>query len=128
MAAAGKEFVKWQTNSAKLRATMRREVPSDCDLMDDSETKFGKPGLIELKLDDVILVEEQGRPRLQWKMGRITEVQVGKDGKVRSCELITSNGTKLRRPIQRLVHLEFRVTVARESVKTSVLHVALVYG
>uniref|UniRef100_T1JN08 DUF5641 domain-containing protein n=1 Tax=Strigamia maritima TaxID=126957 RepID=T1JN08_STRMM len=42
------------------------------------------------------------------RRGRITEVRVGKDGKVRSCELITSNGTKLRRPIQRLVHLEIQ--------------------
>uniref|UniRef100_T1IYK4 DUF5641 domain-containing protein n=1 Tax=Strigamia maritima TaxID=126957 RepID=T1IYK4_STRMM len=66
----------------------------------------GKAGNTELKVDDVVLIEEQCKPRLHWKMGRVDNVHIGRDGKVRSCELVTAEGGRLRRPIQRLIHLE----------------------
>uniref|UniRef100_T1IJY7 DUF5641 domain-containing protein n=1 Tax=Strigamia maritima TaxID=126957 RepID=T1IJY7_STRMM len=60
----------------------------------------------ELKLGDVVLVEEQFKPRLKWKMGQVSEVRHGRDDRVRSCELTLAGGGVLRRPIQRLVQLE----------------------
>lgn len=39
----------------------------------------------DLKPGDVVLINEDKLPKHLWKMGRITDVYLGRDGKVRSC-------------------------------------------
>lgn len=61
---------------------------------------------VSIHLGDIVLIEERNAPRQMWKLGRVIQLFQGKDGKVRSCEVRTSAGTTLRRPIQLLYHLE----------------------
>uniref|UniRef100_T1J6R9 DUF5641 domain-containing protein n=1 Tax=Strigamia maritima TaxID=126957 RepID=T1J6R9_STRMM len=73
----------------------------------DLKLQSHRPKHEELKLGDVVLVEEQFKPRfLRWKMGRVSEVRCGRDDRGRSCELTLAGGGVLRRPIQQLVRLE----------------------
>ena len=58
-----------------------------------------------IKEGSVVLVREDGIPRLQWPIGVITKLYPGKDGVVRAVDLKTARGT-LTRPIQRLHSLE----------------------
>lgn len=58
----------------------------------------------DLEVNDLVLVEDQGK-RTMWPMARVTEVTRGRDNHVRSVTLKTRNGF-IRRPVQRLVHLE----------------------
>ena len=53
----------------------------------------------------IVLIRDDNISRNVWKMGRIVEQFIGKDGLVRACKLKTSNGY-IRRPIQRLALLE----------------------
>ena len=52
-----------------------------------------------------------------WKMVRITQTFQGRDGKIRACEIKTSEGTTLRRPIQLLYPLELHIFRPGENVK-----------
>ena len=65
----------------------------------------GKNKYHSLKLNDVVLIQEDNTPRLLWIMGIITEVFTGRDGHIRACKIRTSKG-ELVRPIQRLHLLE----------------------
>ena len=57
--------------------------------------------------DDVVLVEVQITIRGFWKLGRIREVYLGRDGLLRDVEveIVAKNGVKtcLSKPIQKLV-------------------------
>lgn len=59
----------------------------------------------EFKVDDIVLVNDDKLPRHFWKMGRVTAVFPGRDGKIRSCEVKT-NTSVIRRPVQLLYNLE----------------------
>ena len=63
-------------------------------------------GPSDLKPGDVVLVNEDKLPKHLWKLGRITEVYVGRDGKVRSCLVMLPSKITLRRPVQLLYPLE----------------------
>ena len=54
---------------------------------------------------DVVLIMDELTHRNQWPMGRITGVNVGRDGKVRSCDIKTQKG-RCTRPIAKLCLLE----------------------
>lgn len=56
-----------------------------------------------VKIGDLVLIVEESAPAT-WRMGRITEVHPGKDGKVRVVTLRTSS-TVLQRPIVKLIPL-----------------------
>lgn len=60
----------------------------------------------ELKPGDVVLINEDKLPKNLWKMGRIIEVDKGRDGKVRSCLILLPSKILLRRPVQLLYPLE----------------------
>lgn len=64
---------------------------------------------------DIALLYEENTPRLHWKMVKIEKTFLGRDHRVRACEVRTGNGTILKRPIQLLFPLE--VEVAGEDVK-----------
>ncbi|XP_014836152.1 PREDICTED: uncharacterized protein LOC106914091 [Poecilia mexicana] len=70
-------------------------------LMDlKSVHRVNSPTPTLLKVGGVVLLGEDYTPRQTWKMGRIVEVFPGKDGLIRSCNVRTSTGGLLRRPIQ----------------------------
>lgn len=39
-------------------------------------------------------------PRQTWKMGRTTELFPGRDGLIRYCNVLTTTGSLLKRPVQ----------------------------
>ncbi|KAG0427907.1 hypothetical protein HPB47_025082 [Ixodes persulcatus] len=59
-----------------------------------------------LQIGDVVIVEDGNTPPLLWKLGRVTTTFPGRDGVTRACALRLSNGSQLRRPVQRLYLLE----------------------
>lgn len=63
-------------------------------------------GQCPLKVGNIVLIQDDRVPRLQWPLGKVTRLLPGKDNKVRCVELLTSKGTKVR-SIQKLHHLEF---------------------
>ncbi|KAG5871360.1 hypothetical protein JTB14_019757 [Gonioctena quinquepunctata] len=58
------------------------------------------------RVGQVVLLYEQGLPRLLWKLARKKEVFPGRDGYVRACLIRLGNGTLLRRPVQLLYPLK----------------------
>ena len=69
--------------------------------------KQGSKGKVrgEPKVGLVVLVREDGLPRMKWRMGVIEELLPGRDGQVRCVRLRTSTG-RVVRPVQRLHSLE----------------------
>lgn len=61
---------------------------------------------IPFKIGDVVLIHEFNQPKHMWKMGRIEETFMGRDGKVRSCAVRSPSGFVFRRPVQLLYPLE----------------------
>ena len=57
------------------------------------------------KCGDLVMIMNENMPRSQWKLGRVTEVNQGQDGLVRSCRIRTSDSV-LVRPIVKLCLLE----------------------
>ncbi|XP_064479343.1 uncharacterized protein LOC135392568 [Ornithodoros turicata] len=55
---------------------------------------------------ELVLLQETMLPRQQWKMARVEQCFVGRDGKVRSCMLKLPSGITLKRRIQLLYPLE----------------------
>ena len=65
----------------------------------------------EAKVGDVVLVQQDGVKRGLWKLGRIEERIVSKDGCVRGCKVRVMTKGKpvhLNRPLQKLFPLELR--------------------
>ena len=70
-----------------------------------------------VKPGDVVIVKEEGIPRCEWRLGRVTEVCKGKDGLVRKASVQIGNSSLdkrgqrltnssiLARPIHKLVVL-----------------------
>ena len=56
------------------------------------------------KLDDLVLIKDDGCPSLQWKRGRIIRLLSGKDGVNRVAEVKTKNGVLIR-PTSKLCRL-----------------------
>ena len=65
--------------------------------------KFKKEG--NLNVGSVVLIKEDGLPRMKWCFGIVEKLHVGKDGIPRAAVLRTSRGLKTR-AIQRLYNLE----------------------
>ena len=58
------------------------------------------------KTGDVVLVKDENLPRAAWKLGKILNLIQGRDGKVRSAEVMLSGYTKISRAINHLYPLE----------------------
>ena len=58
-----------------------------------------------LKIGDVVLINEDNIPRLQWEVGVVTNLFTGRDNRIRSVKVKTSKTYKVR-SIQRLHNLE----------------------
>lgn len=59
----------------------------------------------ELDVGDIVIVCDSSQPRGRWPLGRIVSVTTGPDGRVRTAEVRTKDGT-YRRPVARLAVLE----------------------
>lgn len=59
----------------------------------------------DLCIDDVVLVADENLPRGQWPFGRVINVNVVRNGRVRSC-VIKSRNSHLVRPVTKLCLLE----------------------
>ena len=59
---------------------------------------------------NVVLIEEEGMPRCQWRMGKVYELLTSKDGHVRGCKLRVHNKNRkvsyLNRPVNKLCYFE----------------------
>ena len=58
-----------------------------------------------LAVGDLVLIVENGSPRGQWPLGRVTETVPGPDGRVRSARVLVRGG-EVHRPARRLCLLE----------------------
>ena len=59
-----------------------------------------------VKLNDVVLIADDNRRPMQWKLGRVLELYQGADGKRRVARLSIGGASTMIRPIRRLVPLE----------------------
>ncbi|GFQ73352.1 integrase catalytic domain-containing protein [Trichonephila clavata] len=64
-----------------------------------------KDSAINIRVGDIVLLEEDVRPRHIWKKARVMNLHQGCNGKIRSCELRV-NGRNLTRPVQLVIPLE----------------------
>ena len=62
--------------------------------------------LPDFKTGDVVLVSDETTPRSLWPLGLVTQVNLSRDGLVRSCKLRTRHAKEMVRPINKLVRLE----------------------
>ena len=66
----------------------------------------GSKGRGQVCEGSVVLIREDGCPRLLWPMGVVTQTFPGKDGIVRAVQIKTKGSDTIKRPIQRLHNLE----------------------
>ncbi|GFQ91698.1 DUF5641 domain-containing protein [Trichonephila clavata] len=64
-----------------------------------------KESAINIRVRDIVLLQEDIRPRPMWKKARVMNLHQGRDGKIRSCEL-SVNGRNVTRPVQLVIPLE----------------------
>ena len=62
-------------------------------------------------MNDVVLIQEENRPRVKWRKGKISKLINSKDGLVRGIELVVNKGMSnktitIRRPVQHLIPQE----------------------
>ena len=62
-------------------------------------------GETRCRFGDVVLLQEEVRPRHMWKMGRVVVLRAGRDGKVRTVILRTQDGGRLVRPARLVIPL-----------------------
>ena len=76
------------------------------DLREHQKTHVQKqqPGI---GVGDVVLIEDDGKKRNNWRLGRIEDIVTGKDGVIRGANVRTANG-KIGRPLQKIYPLEVR--------------------
>ena len=66
---------------------------------------------VDLDGGSLVLVREEGKPRLKWPLGKVTKVHKGKDGLVRAVSLKTERG-ELMRAVKKLHKLEVSATAS----------------
>ena len=59
-----------------------------------------------MRVGDIVLLQEDLRPRHMWKKARIEELRAGRDAVVRTVILRTPERQKISRPVQLVVPLE----------------------
>ena len=69
-------------------------------------------GRVDLILNSIVLIKEEGKPRMTWPLGKVIELFEGKDGFIRAVRLKTAKG-ELTRSVQRLYKLELSDSVVK---------------
>ena len=80
----------------------------------DIRRKLNGKGHTDIKIGDVVLIHEDKLKRSQWRIGRIDELFISKDGQIRGAGLVTNTeqGTgRLTRPINKLYPFETEKSV-----------------
>jgi hypothetical protein len=91
---------------AKLRKIMQEDFLKRwqkeylLDLRSYHQVRRSKGRSTECRVGDIVLLENDQRPRHMWQRARIHEKRPGRDGKVRTVILRTANGTSVSRPVQ----------------------------
>ena len=75
-------------------------------LRERSHNRYQNSWENSIKINDVVLIETPNLSRVNWGMGRVTELFCGKDGKVRSVRLIKPNREYSNHSIKLLYPLE----------------------
>ncbi|XP_071041441.1 uncharacterized protein [Parasteatoda tepidariorum] len=103
-------------NNTKLRKFYKQQQ----DLLDCFWKKWSKEYLLQLRsfhqvrnqdniinirIGDIVLLQEDARPRHMWKKARVVNLHEGRDGKIRSCKLRV-NGRNITRPEALVIPLE----------------------
>ena len=62
-------------------------------------------------MNDVVLIQEENRPRIKWRKGKISKLINSKDGLVQGVELVLNKGLSnetitIKRPVKHLIPLE----------------------
>ena len=78
------------------------------------------------RIGDIVLLQEDIRPRHIWKKGRIVELRQGRDGKIRTVILQQSDGTRISRPVQLVIPT--RSTRVGRILRTDILITCAIYG
>ena len=65
----------------------------------------GQNKLSVLKVNNIMLVQDENLPRSWWKLGRIAKTFIGRNGMIGFCEIKTANSTR-KHPVQLLYNLE----------------------
>lgn len=95
----------WSARQAHLEAAWKRwRKEYLTELRSAYHSKNLRAG--DVRVGDVVLIGDDDRSRLQWKMGLVEKVFTGSDGRVRACLLKTAASHRLRRPVQHLYQLE----------------------
>ena len=73
----------------------------------------------QISVGDIVVVHNDNKPRGFWKLGKVEDLVVGRDGQIRGAELRIhgkdGRTTMLRRPLQRLYPLEVHCVVSPNS-------------
>ncbi len=70
-----------------------------------------------IKVGDIVMIHEDMRPRHLWKIGRISDIRVGRDDKPRTCVIQMPNRSRISRPIQLVIPLEITDDQGGEDVE-----------
>ncbi|KAE9547794.1 hypothetical protein FO519_008994 [Halicephalobus sp. NKZ332] len=60
----------------------------------------------EPKIGEIVLLEEENLDKMDWRLGRILDIERSPDGKCRAAQLKVGNGRTLRRPLNLLYPIE----------------------
>ncbi len=87
-----------QTLREELKTRFRRDYLGQLQHMAGMKLSTVKPG-------DVVIVEDDNRKRMDWSLGVVIEVYLGRDGMIRTSRVKTKDGVFLR-AVQRLYLME----------------------
>ena len=73
-----------------------------------------------IRLNDIVLIHDENLPRLTWRNGILVVLLKGPDGKIRGAEVRTQNGSILKRPITKLLPIEYFECQMNEDVEENV--------
>jgi len=59
-----------------------------------------------VRIGDVVLIHEDNRSRLLWRLAVVIQTYPGRDGRVRACDVRLGSRQVLKRPVQLLFPLE----------------------
>ncbi|GFT21924.1 integrase catalytic domain-containing protein [Nephila pilipes] len=95
----------------RLRQTLRSQFRSQYlgQLRQQSITIYNTQ---PIKVDEIVLLEDNNKRRLYWNLARVLKVIPGRDGQIRLA-LIKTENSELLRPVQRLYRLELENPVVK---------------
>jgi len=80
--------------------------------------KTSKQGSKLIRTGDVVIVHEDNKPRLHWRLAMVENLIEGNDGEVRAAHIRTCNRSTTR-PVAKLFPLEVHKEVAQEEIDQS---------